>query len=177
MLNRLRERWPGTVDLLRDWGIALVIFVGLVGAYQLMLPSPVGEGAAPPLTAPRVDGRPFDLEQRTARGYVVNFWATWCAPCRKEIPSFSKFAKAHPEVEVYGVSVDADLADTQLEATAMRLGIDYNVLHDASQEAARAWGVKSFPTTFVLDADKQIVAVRVGMIDEAMLESLLAKTR
>lgn len=161
------------VGLLKDWGIALVITVAALVVWRLMAPSPATEGPAPELTAPFVDGRPFDLADREADAYVVNFWATWCAPCREEIPEFTRFSKAHPNVEVYGVSVDADLAPMQLEATARRLGIRYDVLHDANQAAASEWGVKSFPTTFVINSDHEIVAVRVGKVNEALLDELI----
>lgn len=161
-------------SLVQDWGIALGITAVVVLAWQGLAPGPPTEGHAPPLTAPRVDGTAFDLERRTAKAYVVNFWATWCEPCRREIPAFARFAAAHPEVEIYGVSVD-ELNPIQLEAAAMRLGITYPVLHDARREAASAWGVSTYPTTFVLDRNREVVAVRRGGIDQAALDEMLSK--
>ncbi|MCB9663675.1 MAG: TlpA family protein disulfide reductase [Alphaproteobacteria bacterium] len=148
----------------------------VVVVWQALTPGPPTEGVAPQLTAPRVDGSDFDLAARKADAYVINFWATWCEPCRREIPAISRFAKAHPEVEVYGVSVD-ELAPIQLEAAALRLGIRYPVLHDARRDSANAWGVTTYPTTFVLDRHREVVAVRRGSIDDAALEEMLAKAR
>jgi len=104
---------------------------------------------------------------------VVNFWATWCAPCRQEIPDLARFAREHPEVEVVGVSVDEGMATERLKVEAARLGVTYRVLHDLGGEAARAWGVSVYPTTFVLDATGTVVASRVGVVDGRLLEEML----
>lgn len=163
-------------ELVRDWGIAFAITGVAVMLWQLATPKPPTEGYAPPLDAPHVDGRAFDLDDENAKAYVVNYWATWCQPCRAEIPDFAAFAKAHPEVGVYGVSVD-DLDPMQLEAASRRLGITYDVLHDKGGAAATEWGVRSFPTTFVLDRKRRIVGVRVGRTSRETLEELVAKAR
>lgn len=164
------------VGMLKDWGIAFAITLLILVGWRALSPKPASEGLAPALHAANVNGTAFALEDQHAEAYVINFWATWCAPCRQEIPEFSRFADANPGVEVYGVSVD-EMNPGQLAAQARKLGIRYPVLHDDDGRIASTWGVHSFPTTFVLDADRRIVHVQVGMMSGQALEAAVAKTR
>lgn len=163
------------LGLLKDWGIALAIGVGAVLAWQAFLPTPVREGDAPPLALPDpVTGALRSLDDFDEPVVVVNFWATWCAPCRDEIPALAAFDRAREDVVVLGVSVD-DLPPQALVAAAERLGVDYPILHDRSSFAAGQWGVSAFPTTFVLDATRDVVTYRVGPVDEDRLGRLVER--
>jgi thiol-disulfide isomerase/thioredoxin len=161
------------LGLAKDWAIAFVMAAVVMLAWQVFEPTPVSEGTAPSLTLASTTGDTFDLHAGSAPAYVVNFWATWCGPCRKEIPEISAFAAAHPEIEVVGVSVDDKLTTERLGGEAKRLGITYRVVHDMSGDVARAWGVDVFPTTFVLDAQHKVIATRVGEIDRSRLEMMI----
>lgn len=161
------------MGLVKDWAIAFAMAAVVMLAWQVFEPTPVSEGTAPPLTLASTTGETFNLHTGTAPAYVVNFWATWCGPCRKEIPEISAFAQAHPEIEVVGVSVDDKLTTERLGGEAKRLGITYRVVHDMSGEVARAWGVDVFPTTFVLDANYKVIGTRVGEVDRSRLEMMM----
>jgi thiol-disulfide isomerase/thioredoxin len=167
-----REMWVG---LLKDWGTAFVLAALVMAVWSRFAPAPVGAGAAPALELPNLDGGTFVLKDDPSAVTVVNFWATWCGPCRQEIPEFSRFAEAHPDVTVLGVSVDDKLDAPKLARAAEQLGVHYPVLHDRTLEVARAWGVSSFPTTFVLNAADEVVAVRVGALDQRELEALVGE--
>lgn len=163
------------LGLVKDWGIALAIGVGAVLAWQAFLPAPVREGDAPVLALPDpATGALRSLDDYDEPVVVVNFWATWCAPCREEIPALAAFDRARDDVVVLGVSVD-DLPPKALVAAAERLGIDYPVLHDRSGFTAGQWGVSAYPTTFVLDAARDVVTYRVGPVDEDRLEGLVER--
>jgi thiol-disulfide isomerase/thioredoxin len=172
-------RREDVIGLLKDWGIAAGLTVAVLATMRLVGfgvgSAPVVEGEAPALVVPAPDGTPYDLAAEDAKVVVVNFWATWCGPCRQEIPEFSAFADAHPDVAVLGVSVDEDLGPKQVANAAKRPGITYDVLHDRQQRAARAWGVSVFPTTFVLDAERHVVASFSGTIDRRTLERATQK--
>jgi thiol-disulfide isomerase/thioredoxin len=115
---------------------------------------PLGVGAvAPGLRLPRLEGGESPLLPAGAPLTVVNFWATWCAPCVAEMPSLERLHRAlgREGLAVVGVSVDESEGD--LEGFVARAGIHFPVLRDpGGRVAARAFGVEGYPTTFVLDA-------------------------
>lgn len=167
----------GFWGLVKDWGLAFSLTAAALLAWRMLAPGLVTEGVAPELELPNVDGSTYVLADRKAPVYVINFWATWCGPCRTEIPALAAYTLANPEVELIGVSVDAELSTKALGIASERLGIRYPVVHDLRSQAASAWGVHSYPTTFVLDADKHIVGVHQGAIGRHELDALVARAR
>lgn len=161
-----------------DWGLALVLVVVLMGISNYVIRPmnlpPKGE-PAPDFTLPDLQGASWTLSEHTGdQPVVLNFWATWCGPCRAEIPEFNRFAQSHPDVEVVGISVDRNMGVKRLDAAARRLGIDYLVLHDALDEVAGpSYGVSSLPTTVVLHPDGSIKTIKVGAVDGARLERMV----
>jgi len=160
---------PSRFRTLQDYGvIALAIFV-VLGLYQSFAPSgPNLPDEAPPLSLPQPTGETWSLEAMRGQVVVVNFWASWCGPCRSEMPAFARFVAAHPDVPVVSVSVD----DGDLEAlsvSARSLGITWPVvLADAATR--RAWDVSTLPTTVVVGPDGRIWKTHVGGISERELE-------
>jgi cytochrome c-type biogenesis protein len=165
------------IGLAKDWGIALVIALVVFGVWGLIAPGPKQSGNAPELLLHDLQGEMFSLEDADHAVTVVNFWATWCAPCRQEIPEFSRFAKDHPDVGVYGVSVDEDISTERLAMMSERLGIRYPVLHDQTGFVASRWGVTGYPTTFILDANHEIVSVKMGALSGHRLADLVEEAR
>jgi peroxiredoxin len=160
------------VGLARDWGLALVVVVGIYMTWALLFSSnPISEGPAPDFNLPSVHGHDVQLSNYEDSTVVLNFWFTSCPPCRHEIPELSAFNKAHPEVVMFGISVDT-MSTAQLQRASERLGISYEVLHDRVSHAANAYEVSVFPTTVVIKKG-QIAATRVGVVDQAYLERLI----
>ncbi len=159
--------------LLQDWALALGVALALIAAMSIVGGGSDVGGAAPPLALVNVAGGEVDLDALKGQVVVVNFWGTWCPPCRAEIPEISAWAVDHPDVRVLGVAVNSG-SGAQLAEQSARLGVTYDVL-EATSAVVRDWKVSSFPTTFVIGRDGQIKAARTGRLSGEELADLVAK--
>lgn len=166
------------LGIVKDWGLALLITVVVIGTWQaLVRPNPVSNGPAPAFSVPDLQGTAVSLDQMEEQVLVLNFWATWCGPCRSEIPEFAAFHLENPDVGMYGVSVDIGMDPRRLGLISVQLGINYPVLHDNSGRTAQAWSVRGYPTTYVLDAHRHVVASHQGPLTRRGLDGLVAKAK
>jgi peroxiredoxin len=129
-------------------------------------------GSAPDFKLPRLTG-PGRLSTDDLDGspYVLNFWATWCDPCRKEMPAFERVWRRYKSrgVVIVGVNINDDLGDAR--EFAGDLGITYPLVVDENDELATELGVKGLPQTFFVDAAGAIVdtGAELGIMTEAEL--------
>jgi len=134
----------------------------LRGAAAALLLLASGEAAelpgrkTPPLAATDLRGRRVELSQYRGRVVLVHFWATWCGPCREELPSLARLGHrlGHRHFEV--LSVDLGEGPKRVGDFLRALSIDLPVLLDRDQRIAEAWGVTGLPTTFLVDARGRI---------------------
>ncbi len=104
------------------------------------------------LSAPTLDGREVRLGDAQGQVRVVDFWATWCDPCRDELPALDRLGRAHAAegLRVYGVSVDEDLA--QVEAFLAATPLSFTILWDkGGARHTERLDVQRLPTTLVID--------------------------
>ena len=119
-----------------------------------------------------VNGKTISASDFQGKVVVLDFWATWCPPCRAEIPGFIELQKEFSKegVAVIGVSVDNSDEVTAVRKFAERFGINYPVAL-ADQKTVRDFsGVDSIPTTFIIDRSGRIVSRHVGFTEKADLE-------
>jgi len=133
-------------------------------------PAPVGERfpqlRLAALDAPRPQGEPVPVLVPAGRDVVINVWATWCGPCRDEMASLARLAREAPEIEVVGLSVDAD-ANLAREFV-LKQGVRFaNFSDPGGRVADHVLGVKALPHTFVVSRDGTLVARVTGPRDWA----------
>jgi peroxiredoxin len=120
---------------------------------------------APDFSALTLDGRTVSLADfRGQKKVVVSFWASWCGPCRLEMPSLIQFYKTNhrdtSDFEILAVSIDEDPKAAADFATAMKL--NFPVLVDPDKKIANAYQVEGIPTMFVIDKDGKVIYGRAG---------------
>jgi cytochrome c biogenesis protein CcmG/thiol:disulfide interchange protein DsbE len=133
-------------------------------------------------TLPDLEGRPVQLSQLRGELVFVNFWATWCAPCREEIPSMIELAASMQGRPFRMVAISQDEDRAALDAFVAEFGLDETqilVLHDPEGEVARAWGTELLPESYLVDREGTVAfrfqnsrdwtAPEVGSILERML--------
>ncbi len=128
--------------------------------------------AAPDFTAQALDGSRVRLADLRGRPVVINFWATWCPPCKEELPHLQSAAAAYgPQVVFLGVD-NAEPADT-VGAFVRANGVSYTILTDPSAAIARLYQVNGLPTTFFVDRDGVIRDMMMGPLTPAVLQDKL----
>jgi thiol-disulfide isomerase/thioredoxin len=140
-----------------------------------LAPAQLKEGtAAPPIQGEALDGSGrLDLAAYRGRPVVVNFWASWCGPCRTEAPQLVAFSKAHPDVQMLSVNSD-DPSHGAAVAFARKSQWVWPSVFDPSADIQHAWGVGGLPATFLVDADGKLRARKLGGTTAAELTSLVA---
>jgi thiol-disulfide isomerase/thioredoxin len=132
---------------------------------------PVDRKMAPDFVLDDASGKPVKLSELRGKVVLLNFWATWCAPCRIEIPWFVEFQKAHESggLAVLGVSLDEDGWD----AVRPYIGehrIGYRVMM-GNDDLAQQYSAASLPTTFIIDKSGRIAATHIGLCSKSEYEA------
>lgn len=162
-LVRLLAELGGMVLL----GLLLMVVVGRLRAPEL-------PDQAPDFDLRTLEGERMVLSELRGQVVVLNFWATWCAPCRLEIPSFSRFAEANPDVLVLGIATDG--SEAELRVASPQLGIRYPVLR-ADAATTAAYGVSTLPTTVIIDAEGRVHSAHSGIMLGPQLAAEVAAAR
>jgi peroxiredoxin len=125
---------------------------------------------APDFTLTTLSGESYTLSEQQGRPVVLNFWATWCPPCRAEIPHFQEASiKYNGQVDIIGIDDGETVA--KVAPFAQEMGITYPLPVDEKSLVSRRYRVNSLPTTYFIDAEGVIQHVHIGLINRAVLES------
>jgi cytochrome c biogenesis protein CcmG/thiol:disulfide interchange protein DsbE len=146
--------------------LAVIVAASLFFALRQRPPHPVAIGeAAPDFTLRTLTSTPISLRDFRRQVVVLNFWATWCAPCVEEAPGLERFAQQMRDqgVTVLGVSVDQDAEALQKFVAETRLS--FRIARDPDQAVASRYGTFKFPETYILDRDGKVAEKFIGAVD------------
>ena len=187
---------PSTGSTLGALGLVLALLAGVAGLSRASRASPgrsIGRDA-PDFTLPVVANAPvvagvtdspgakatdasaLSLKALRGQAVVLDFWATWCGPCRAEAPIVDRVSRRWRDRGVVVVGVNTDLADQgDPRAFARAYGLSYPIVRDEEGLAQRAYDVDSLPTLVVVSKAGKIVAIRSGITDDGELERLVSE--
>jgi cytochrome c biogenesis protein CcmG/thiol:disulfide interchange protein DsbE len=162
--------------------LALIVALAVAAALAGCSGGGLGENTDQKLTpppdrdpAPRVDapslngGGRVTLDAYKGRPVILNFWASWCEPCKRETPELVAFSKRHPKIAVVGLAVNDAASDAR--RFARKEGVPYALGLDRDADVADRFAVTGLPVTAVIDADGRLASTFIGEISEAQLES------
>jgi len=124
---------------------------------------------APDVRAKDLNGKELSLEVYKGKVVLLNFWATWCGPCRAEIPSLIRIQEAYKDhLQIIGMDVDDD--EEQLRAFVKDQGINYPVAMTSVPVRLAYGGIAALPTLFIINQDSRVVQKHVGLFNPALYE-------
>lgn len=128
---------------------------------------------APDFTVYDIEGNPVKLSDFIGKPTIVNFWASWCGPCKREMPDFeAAYQEQGEKIHFLIVNMTDDYRETVETASSYveEQGFTFPVYYDTDYSASTTYGVSSIPTTYFLDAEGCIVAYATGMIDAETIQ-------
>ncbi len=181
-----RRRWP-------LGALTLIVVAAIVGGLLLLgdnagsgssaelagalgLPTQNGE-AAPDFSLTLLDGTDFRLTDHLTndgRPVILNLWASWCGPCRAEMPAFDVASKLHTDVFFLGVAVEDD--PIAAEEFAAEIGVTYALAIDEADRVGRRYPSPGLPATYFISTDGLIIRTVFGQIDEDQIDDLIAES-
>jgi len=179
--RRPRRGWPlGALSLLVvGFVVGGVVIFGGDDEPGPTIPTIAGSGSrdlAPDFAIDLLDGTRFRLSEHLAsdgRPVILNLWASWCGPCREEMPALDEVARAHPEVFLLGVAVDDAAADARRFAD--EIGVDYSLAIDDNDTVGSRYPSPGLPATFFIDRNGEIVRIVFGGVTRQQVEDLIAE--
>jgi cytochrome c biogenesis protein CcmG/thiol:disulfide interchange protein DsbE len=174
-------RQKGAATAWRLFFIAiLLVFVAFLALrlWQTKQSEQRAAGEAPPFTFTAFTGETISLADLRGKGVVLNFWASWCDPCRAEADLLEQTWRREKENGVVFIGLDYLDQEPAAKAYLAEYNITYPNGPDLRSQAARHYGIKGVPETFFIDAEGKIVDLVIGPImSQVQLDRLLAKIR
>jgi len=134
------------------------------------------EGNAPNFKLKSLDGKAVELKSLKGKIVVIDFWATWCPPCRITLPLMNNIYKKTrgKDVEVFGISTDR-VSSQKVREFAKKMNLSMPILHDRNGTVSRKYGIRGIPAMFIIDQQGNIHDRHVGAdrsLDKKVLEEI-----
>jgi len=138
-------------------------------ALATLLAAPVGQAAmpsvgsvAPDFTLKSNSGKNLKLSEYRGRVVMINFWATWCGPCREEMPLLNRIQGQYRKAGLILLGVNIDGRTDAAQAMVKNLGISFPILFDTNKRVSRLYDVNAMPSTLLIDRDGKVRYIHLG---------------
>ena len=165
-------------------GLGVVILFGFSGAIPGLLtgsstnpvdvPSPMVGAPAPEFELQTLTGSRLRLSDMKGKVVLLNFWATWCAPCQQEMPLLQSRASRYP-TDLVLLGIDFNENPSVVQDFVTNLNITFPILLDPGSKVQDLYRVRGYPTTLILDGQGIIRVVQIGELSGTMLDNYLKK--
>ena len=168
----------------RAWGYlgsGLLIWIGVIAFVfvitELILndhgqPSLWNGASAPDFELTGLTGEPVSLRDQRGKPVLLNFWATWCAPCVLEMPNIQKFYEDYPG-EFQVLAINADEPELKIQRFVEDMGLTFEILLDPGGKIQSLYQIRGYPTSYFIDAQGEIRAQHTGSLSEDQLADYL----
>jgi thiol-disulfide isomerase/thioredoxin len=169
-----------TYMIVRLWVFILfaVVLVGCTSTPATNAGAPVAVDApAPPLALPTLDGtQAVNLQELRDNVVLVNFWASWCEPCKREMPLLQQWHEQYRDAGLVVLGVDTLYQDDRAaaEAFVQANNITYPILADEAGDTRQPWLLQGLPRTYVIDRDGVVQALQLGEFTQADFDAQVA---
>jgi thiol-disulfide isomerase/thioredoxin len=145
----------------------------LLAAYLLAAPAYAAMPTQPSLKVTTLDGKPYDLAAQRGHWVIINFWATWCVPCIKELPEISQFVKSHPDIRAIGIAYD-DTDPADIRAFLDKHPVSFPVAQVTMDKPLTDFDEpRGLPTTYLIGPDGKVAKHFMGPITPAALSAAI----
>ena len=137
-------------------------------------PAPTRGRLAPDFTLPTLSGSPITLSALRGQPIIVNFWATWCPPCRTEMPDLQAVWREHRAEGAVIIGVDLGEAPSTVSSFITRVEVDYPIALDIDERVGASYGVGALPATYFIDRQGVVRDTYSGGMNKRIMASKLA---
>jgi peroxiredoxin len=138
-------------------------------------PAPITGAPAPDFTLTTSNGKQIALSSLKGQPVLINFWATWCGPCKTEMPAIQAAYQKHQADKLQVLAVDAGEEQKDVSAFGSSLNLTFDLLMDPGNSVNDLYQVRAYPSTFFVGTDGKVAALQIGSMTDAQLSEGLAK--
>ena len=126
---------------------------------------------APDFSLATLDGATVKLSELRGKHVIINFWATWCGPCRSEMPAIEEVYQRHRDDGLVILAINVRESNGDISPYIKKIGVTFPVLLDRTGQVSSRYRVKAMPTTYLINPDGRIDGVREGAYSKQMLNA------